>query len=74
MYVTQRPPTPKSTRAAVQGACYNHLATTLYMSAARQWGRRQHHACAVGCLRCIGVTSYPVLVHVLVFSLGPRKL
>ena len=56
MYVTQTPQTTDSTRA-VQGACYNKLATTLYTPAARQQSRKQHHTRAVVCPRCIIVAS-----------------
>ena len=55
MYVTQTPQTTDSTR--VQGACYNKLATTLYMPAACQQSRKQHHTRAVVCPRCIIVAS-----------------
>ena len=54
MYVTQTPQTTDSTRA-VQGACYNQLATTLYTPAACQQSRKQHHTRAVVCPRCITV-------------------
>ena len=56
MYVTQTPQTTDSTRA-VQGACYNQLATTLYTPAACQQSRKQHHTRAVVCPRCIIVAS-----------------
>ena len=47
-----------STRA-VQGACYNQLATTLYTLAACLQRRKQHHTRAVVCPRCItAVASY----------------
>ena len=54
MYVIQTPQTTDSTRA-VQGACYNQLAKTLYTPAARQQSRKQHHTRAVVCPRCITV-------------------
>ena len=58
MYVTQTPQTTDSTRA-VQGACYNQLATMLYTPAACQQSRKQHHTRAVVCSRCItAVASY----------------
>jgi len=61
MYVTQTPQTTDSTRA-VQGACYNQLATTLYTPAACQQSRKQHHTRAVVCPRCItAVASYLIL-------------
>ena len=59
MSVTQ-PQTTNSTRA-VQGALYNQLATTLSTPAASQQSRKQHHACAVVCPRCIAVASYSVV-------------
>ena len=50
-----------STRA-VQGACYNQLATTLYTLAACLQRRKQHHTRAVVCPRCItAVASYLIL-------------
>ena len=59
--VTRTPRTTESTRA-VQGACYNQLATTLYMPAACQQGRKQHHTRAVVFPRCItAVASYLIL-------------
>ena len=57
MYVTQTPQTTDSTRA-VQGACYNQLATTLYTPAACQQSRKQHQPRAVVCPHCINVASY----------------
>ena len=59
MYVTQTPPTTDSPRA-VQGACHNQLATTLYTAAACQQSKKQHHTRAVVCPRCIIVASYIV--------------
>ena len=56
-YVTQTPQTTDSTRA-VQGACYNQLATTLYTPAVCQQSRKQHHTRAVVCPRCITTASY----------------
>ena len=56
-YVTQTPQIANSTRA-VQGACFNQLATTLYTPAARQQSRDQHHACAAICARCDAVATY----------------
>ena len=61
MYVTQTPQTTESTRA-VQGACYNQLATTLYTPAAHQWRRKQHHTRAVVCPCCITVASWLLLL------------
>ena len=49
--VTQTPQATDSTRA-VQGACYNQPATTLYTPAACQQSRKQHHTRAVVCPRC----------------------
>ena len=58
MYVTQTPQTTGSTRA-VQGACYDQLATrytrtgyTLYTPAPCRQSRKQHHTRAVVCPRC----------------------
>ena len=61
MYVTQTPQPTASTRA-VQGACYNQLATTLYTPAACQQSMKQHHSRAVFCARCItAVASYLIV-------------
>ena len=58
LYLTQAPQTTDSTRA-VQGACCNQLATTLYTPAARQQSRKQHLTRAVVCHRCVtAVASY----------------
>ena len=46
MYVTQTSQTTDSTQA-VQGACYNQLATTRFTPAACQQSRKQHHTRAV---------------------------
>ena len=43
---------------AVQHACHNQLTRTLYTPAARYQGRKQYHACAVVCTRCVAVASY----------------
>ena len=51
-YVTQTPQTGDITRA-VQGACYNQLATTLYTPAACQQSRKQHHTRAVVFVRAL---------------------
>ena len=64
VYVTQTPQTTQTTDStrAVQGACYNQLATTLYTPAACQQSRKQHHTRAVLCPRCINaVASYLIL-------------
>ena len=53
--------TTDSTRA-VQGACYNQLAATLYTPAACHQSRKQHHTRAVVCPRCItAVASYLIV-------------
>ena len=70
MYVTQTPQPTASTRA-VQGACYNQLATTLYTPAACQQSRKQHHTRAVVFPRCItAVASYLMVA----FVIGPCDL
>ena len=57
MFVTQTPQTTDSTRA-VQGECYNQLATTLYTPTAYQQIKKQYHMPrAVVYLRCITVAS-----------------
>ena len=55
---------------AMQGACFNQLATTLYTPAACQQSRKQHHTRAVVCPRCItAVVSYFYLI--VAFVTGP---
>ena len=61
LYYVRNPDNTDSTDStrAVQGACYNQLATTLYTPAACQQSRKQHHTRAVVCPRCItAVASY----------------
>ena len=55
----QAPQTTDSTRA-VQGACCNQLATTLYKPAACQRSRKQHHTRSVVCPRCITTCGFLV--------------
>ena len=44
---------------AMQGACFNQLATMLSTPAACQQSRKQHHTRALVCPRCItAVASY----------------
>ena len=78
MYVTQTPQTTGSTRA-VQGACYDQLATrytrtgyTLYTPAPCRQSRKQHHTRAVVCPRSIAaaVASYLIVD----FVAGPCDL
>ena len=57
VHVTQTPRTTNSTRAA-QGACYQAAGYKLNTPVARQQSRKQHHAFAVVCPRCIAVASY----------------
>ena len=67
MYTLPRHQTTDSTRA-VQGACYNQLASTLYTPAACQQSRKQHHTRAVVCPRCITVA------FLVAFFIGPCDL
>ena len=61
-FVLVRNPDSTDSTRAVQDACYNQLATTLYMPAACQQGRKQHHTRAVVFPRCItAVASYLIL-------------
>ena len=66
-YVTQTPQTGDITRA-VQGACYNQLATTLYTPAACQQSRKQHHTRTVVSPRCITAVASCLIVA---FVIGP---
>ena len=70
MYVTQTPQTTDSTRA-VQGTCYNLMATTPFTPAACQQSRKQHHTRALVCPVC---TSYCGFLLILAFAMGPRDL
>ena len=65
MYVTQTQQATDSTRA-VQGACYNQLATTLYTPDACQQSRKQH---SCGRLSALYYSGFLVA-----FDIGPCDL
>ena len=71
MYVTQTSQTTDSTQA-VQGACYNQLATSLYTGAAFQRSRKQHHTRAVVCPRCFTGFLYSCFSYRTLRSVGLR--
>ena len=48
----------RDSKRAVQGACYNQLATTLYTPVACQQSRNQHDTCTVVCPRFITAVAF----------------
>ena len=59
LYYVRKPDTTDANQhMSSAGGGYNKLSTTLYTPASRQQSRKQHHACAVVCVRCIAVASY----------------
>ena len=58
MYVSNQDTTDSKQHMSIAGCVLHQLAITLYIPAARQQSRKQHHACAVVCPRCIAVAPY----------------